>query len=56
VRLAWVVAGNCHAGVDSPQLVEVTRDNKVVWDFKDFKAFGNSTAAQVLDVKGKVLR
>jgi hypothetical protein len=29
----------------------------VVWTFRDFKTFGNSTAAaQVLDVKGNVLR
>ena len=68
IRLAWVttlqllpngnlIVGNCHAGPDSPQLFEVTRDKKVVWKFTDFKTFGNSTAAaQVLDVKGKVLR
>ncbi len=68
IRLAWVttlellpngnlVFGNCHAGPDNPQLIEVTRDKKVVWTFKDFKTFGNSLAAgQVLDVKGKVIR
>ncbi len=68
ITLAWVttvaalpngnvIFGNCHAGPDNPQLIEVTRDKKVVWTFKDFKAFGNSTAAaQVLGVEGKVLR
>jgi hypothetical protein len=68
IRLAWVttlhlrpngnlIVGNCHAGPDSPQLFEVTRDKKVVWAFRDFKAFGNSTAAaHVLDIKGKVIR
>ena len=68
VRLAWVttlhllpggnlIVGNCHAGRDNPQLFEVTRDKKVVWTFKDFKTFGNGLAtAQVLDVKGKVIR
>jgi hypothetical protein len=68
IRLAWVttlqvlpggnvIVGNCHAGPDNPQLFEVTRDKKVVWTFKDFHTFGNSlAAAQVLDVKGKVLR
>jgi hypothetical protein len=68
IRLAWVttlqllpsgnlVVGNCHAGADNPQLFEVTRDKKVVWKFTDFKTFGNSlAAAQVLDVKGKVIR
>lgn len=68
IRLAWVttlqllpngnlIVGNCHAGESNPQLFEVTRDKKVVWTFKDFKNFGNNVAAaQVLDVKGKVVR
>jgi hypothetical protein len=63
ITLAWVttlqalpngnlIVGNCHAGPANPQLFEVTRDKKVVWTFKDFKVFGNSTAAaQVLDLK-----
>jgi hypothetical protein len=51
------VVGNCHAGPDSPQLFEVTRDKKVVWAFKDFKTFGNDVAAaQALDAKGQLLR
>ena len=48
IKLAWVttlqvlpngnvIVGNCHAGKDNPQLVEVTRDKKVVWTWKDFK-------------------
>ncbi len=55
IRLAWVtsldvrpngnvVFGNCHAGPENPQVVEVTRDKKVVWTFKDFKTFGNGLA------------
>lgn len=68
IKLAWVttlqvkengnvIVGNCHAGPDNPQLIEVTRDKKVVWTFKDFKTFGNSLAvAQVLDVEGKIIR
>jgi PQQ-like domain len=68
ITLAWVttlqalpngniIIGNCHAGPENPQLIEVTRDKKVVWTFKDFKLFGNSLAsAQVLDVKGTVIR
>jgi hypothetical protein len=67
ITLAWVtglqvmpngnvVIGNCHAGPDNPQLIEVTRDKKVVWTFRDFKTFGNSLAsAVILDVPG-VLR
>ncbi len=68
IRLAWVtmveilpngnlIVGNCHAGRANPQLFEVTRDKKVVWTFKDFKAFGDSLAAsQVLGIPGKVIR
>jgi hypothetical protein len=63
ITLAWVttlhvlpngnvIVGNCHAGPDNPQLFEVTRDKKVVWQFKDFKTFGNNlAAAHVLDIK-----
>jgi hypothetical protein len=63
IQLAWVttlevlpsgniIVGNTHAGEANPQLFEVTRDKKVVWTFRDFKTFGNSTAAaMVLDVK-----
>jgi hypothetical protein len=53
VRLAWVttvqalpngniVIGNCHAGESQPQLVEITRDKRVVWRFHDFTRFGNA--------------
>lgn len=54
ITLAWVcrvqrlangntVINNCHAGPDNPQLMEVTPDKKVVWQWKDFKHFANST-------------
>ena len=54
ITLAWVtrverlpngntLIGNCHAGPDNPQLIEVTPDLKVVWSWKDFTHFGNST-------------
>jgi hypothetical protein len=68
IRLYWIttlqmlpnghiVIGNTHAGPDNPQLIEVTRDKKVVWTFKNTDTFGNDTAAaQLLDVKGKVIR
>ena len=64
ITLAWVttlqvlpsgniIIGNTHAGESNPQLIEVTRDKKVVWTFRDFKTFGNSlAAAMVLDVDG----
>ena len=52
-----IVIGNCHAGPDNPQLIEVTRDKKVVWTFKDFKQFGDATSnSQVLGVSGPVIR
>ena len=68
ITLAWVttlqvlpngnvIIGNCHAGPTNPQLIEVTREKKVVWTFKDFKTFGDSLAAAlVLDIKGDVIR
>lgn len=64
IRLFWVttlqelpngnlVIGNTHAGPDNPQLIEVTRDKKVVWTMKDHTTFGNDlAAAQILDVEG----
>ena len=52
-----IIFGNTHAGPDNPQLIEVTRDKKVVWTFKNWTVFGNDlVASQVLDVKGKVIR
>lgn len=68
ITLAWVtmlhvlpngnvIIGNCHAGPENPQLIEVTREKKVVWTLKDFKNLGNSTAATlILGVDGKVIR
>jgi hypothetical protein len=63
IQLAWVTSlcelpdghvifGNCHGGPENPQLVEVARDKKVVWSFKDFRTFGNGLAAtQIVDVE-----
>jgi outer membrane protein assembly factor BamB len=60
IRLAWVttlqqlpngnlVIGNCHAEKENPQIIEITKDKKVIWAFKDFERFGNSlTNTQVL--------
>lgn len=68
ITLAWVttlqalpngniVIGNCHAGPNQPQLIEITRDKKVVWTFRDHRTFGDNLAsAQVLNVAGKVIR
>ena len=68
IQLAWVttvsqlpngniVFGNCHAGPENPQIVEVTRDKKVVWTFKNFEHFGNALpVSQLLGVQGDVIR
>jgi hypothetical protein len=52
-----LIIGNTHAGPTNPQLIEVTRDKKVVWQFKNWDVFGNNlVAAQVLGIKGNVIR
>lgn len=52
-----IIIGNTHAGPENPQLIEVTRDKKVVWQFKDFTNFGNNlVAATVINIKGNVIR
>lgn len=41
--------GNCHAGPHNPQILEITRDRKVVWQFNQYETFGNGLAcSQVL--------
>jgi outer membrane protein assembly factor BamB len=43
------IVGNCHAGEKSPQIFEITRDKKVVWQFNQYETFGNGLAcSQVL--------
>jgi hypothetical protein len=59
ITLAWtttleilpdgnILLGNCHAGPDNPQLIEITREKEVVWTFHDFDDLGDSTAASTL--------
>lgn len=59
ITLAWVttlhvlpngniVIGNCHAGPTNPQLIEITREKKVVWTFHNQKLFGNNLAAAMI--------
>jgi hypothetical protein len=59
ITLAWVTQVerlangntrfiNCHAGLDNPQIIEVTPKKEVVWTFKDFKTFGNSLPVAVV--------
>ncbi len=43
------IIGNCHAGDKSPQIFEITREKKVVWQFNQYETFGNGLAcSQVL--------
>jgi hypothetical protein len=68
VTLAWVttlhalpngniIIGNCHANPENPQLIEVTKDKKVVWRFNNQKVFGNDLAvAHVLGTATPVIR
>jgi len=55
ITLAWVTTveelgngnlrfGNCHAGPNNPQIIEITKAKEVVWTFKDFTNFGNGLA------------
>ena len=67
MQLAWVTSlqvlpggniliNNCHAGPNNPQLIEVNREKRVVWSFRDFDRFGDSlTNSQMLAVDGKEL-
>ena len=68
ITLAWVttlelhpngnlVIGNCHAGEENPQIIEVTREKRVVWQFRNWTDLGNSTPnSQIIGVKGKIIR
>ncbi|MDB4663846.1 hypothetical protein OAE74_02560, partial [Verrucomicrobia bacterium] len=53
IQLVWVTTveelpngnfmiGNCHAGAENPQIIEVTRNKEVVWKFNNFEVFGNA--------------
>ncbi len=64
IQLAWVttlqvlpsgniVLGNCHAGKTNPQIIEITRDKRVVWSFFDWERFGDSlTNSLIVTVDG----
>jgi hypothetical protein len=41
---------NCHAGEMNPQIFEITRAKKVVWQFNRYDIFGNGLAcSQILN-------
>ncbi|QDU92588.1 outer membrane protein assembly factor BamB family protein [Lignipirellula cremea] len=39
-----LLIGNCHAGPENPQLFELDRDRKVVWEFNQYDLVGNGMA------------
>ncbi len=39
-----LLIGNCHAGPDSPQVFELNKDRKVVWEFNEYELVGNGLA------------
>ena len=63
IELAWstclqelpngnLIIGNCHAGDKNPQIFEITKDKKVVWQFDEWDLVGNGLACwQILDSK-----
>jgi hypothetical protein len=60
ITLAWVttievlpsghyVIGNCHAGPENPQLIEIEpKSKRVVWQFNEFDEFGNDVSNSLL--------
>jgi len=55
IEIAWTTAlqelpngnfmiGNCHAGENNPQIFEINRDKKVVWEFQQWDLVGNGLA------------
>jgi len=50
------IVGNCHAGENNPQIFEITRDKKVVWQLNQYETFGNGMAcSQVLTERQSAL-
>lgn len=50
------IVGNCHAGNENPQIFEITRDKKVVWQLNQYETFGNGLAcSQVLTERQSAL-
>ena len=38
------IVGNCHAGPDNPQILEISRDKQLLWSFDEFDLVGNGLA------------
>lgn len=39
-----LLIGNCHAGPDNPQIFELDKDRKVIWEFNEYELVGNGLA------------
>jgi len=52
------IIGNCHAGDKNPQIFEITKDKKLVWEFDEWDLVGNGLACwQVLtDQQSSMIR
>lgn len=51
-----LVIGNCHAGENNPQIFEITKDKKVVWEFDEWDLVGNGLACwEVLSAQQSAL-
>lgn len=59
IEFAWIttvqvlkngnlIVGNCHAGEENPQLIEVDRDKKVLWSYTNWEMFGRATTNSVV--------
>ena len=53
-----LIIGNCHAGETNPQIFEITRDQKVVWEFDEWDLVGNGLACwEIIEpAQAKVVR
>ena len=65
VTLAWVttlqelpngnfVIGNCHAGPDNPQIIEINRTKELIWSWKNITDFQKNALSNSLVVEGSV--
>jgi hypothetical protein len=43
-----IYVGNCHAGDKNPQMLEITKDKKIVWQINRYDVFGNGLACSAL--------
>ena len=50
------IVGNCHAGPNNPQIFEIDRNKKIIWQFDEFDLVGNGLACwEILDDKQSAL-